>query len=669
MKFRKIILSLLLLIMFMTFTFVDVDAVANNKQYWDDNNQYNYTTNIVEDKDLGGGVRFVHDNGFTTRGGTNYDQNVYIMFQKSNASSGMKVATWAIYKDNHDVTGAFTRSPLSEIAKDYEKNHPGWKVIGGINADQYFQYYGTDLQASGADRFVNQPYYAMMADGENWFTIDAMGRSGVNVTGFKNDGSDNPIVYRGGTSSAFTLSLYDENHNYLGDFPINDLNPSSKTNGEYTYVYGLYDSNRSSNQLDCSKSIDCSSNNSLYIVSKADKVWVSNSTSYSWYKGNQAQNSFFGKGIIDKVENNFKLDANSFAIETTNTALLTLLKEGCYVVCQYKMDSEMQQCESAIGWHTLQRVNGVDQNVGNSYNSRGYPRSVFGITKNGEIALITGNGTSKSGLYAQEINAVCKAYDIETAFQMDGGGSVTMIMRDEKGEFITVNKPSDGSDRHIFNGLFFVVKDVDAEVEVIEKTENSLKLAAEIKDYGVDKKVTKTYIQLTGKTKNGKSFETKSELIDGVATFNNLGSYLTYTYKVVFEVEGETKEYKSLFSGSATTAKVAPTIKKVSIDANDGVFKAYISLLDGDKAITGYIKISFDKGKTYHNIQNNMATLNDLDVDMTNNIYIKYYYDLLDGNGEKCIEIKDFATTYGAVVFIDSIKYNIDKMVSDILEN
>mgnify|MGYP003318137865 CR=1 FL=1 len=47
---------------------------------------------------------------------------------------------------------------LKKIAEDYEKNHPGWKVIGGINADQYCWGYGSEA-TSGYDLLENRPYY------------------------------------------------------------------------------------------------------------------------------------------------------------------------------------------------------------------------------------------------------------------------------------------------------------------------------------------------------------------------------------------------------------------------------------------------------------------------------------------------------------------------------
>ena len=520
-----------------------VNAVTNGETYWDDNKQYNFTSNVVEEKELAYETTFIHDAGSSVRSGTTFNHDVYIMMQKSNASEGVKVVTWGGYNENHSVSTALPRMTLAKIAEDYELNHPGWKVIGGINADQYCWGYGSE-SASGYDLLENRPYYTMKADGENWFSHHFMGGNSTNLVGFLNDG-DKQLVYNpsaAGSDPVFKLNLYDENNNFIAKYDVNDLNPKSKVNGEYTYVYALTDTGNKTTNLSRnneSKSVDISSTNDLYIISDADKTWVSNSVDYSYFKGTGARNSFFGKGKIDAVSKSVTLDATQFAIETTNQELLSKIKQGCYVVCQYEIYGGYEDCEAAIGWHTVQRLDGKDQNVSNSYNNRGYPRSVFGVTSDGKVAFITGNGTSKSGLYAQEINAVCKAYDIKTAFQMDGGGSVTMIMRNSKGGFDTVNKPSDGSDRSIYNGLFFVVKDVEAEITPTEITQTSLELDINVLDYGQEGNISNTYVNIYGKTKSGKDFSKQVEVTDGKVKFDELDSNTEYQCKIAYKVEGK----------------------------------------------------------------------------------------------------------------------------------
>lgn len=637
-----------------------VNAVTNGETYWDDNKQYNFTSNVVEEKELAYETTFVHDAGSSVRSGTTYNHDVYIMMQKSNASEGIKVVTWGGYNENHTVSTALPRMTLAKIAQDYELNHPGWKVIGGINADQYCWGYGSE-SASGYDLLENRPYYTMKADGENWFSHHFMGSNCTNLVGFLNDG-DKQLVYNpsvAGSDPSFKLNLYDENNNFIAKYDVNDLNPKSKISGEYTYVYALTDTGNKTANLSRnneSKSVDISSSNDLFIVSKADKTWVSNSVDYSYFKGANARNSFFGKGKIDAVSKSTTLNATQFAIETTNQELLSKLKQGCYVVCQYEIYGGYENCEAAIGWHTVQRLDGKDKNVSNSYNNRGYPRSVFGVTSDGRVALITGNGTTKSGLYAQEINAVCKAYDIQTAFQMDGGGSVTMIMRNSKGGFDTVNKPSDGSDRSIYSGVFFVVKDVEAELTPTKITQNSLEVDVNVLDYGQDGNISNTYVNVTGKTKTGKDFSKQVEVKDGKIKIEELDSNTEYQFKIAYKVEGKDRLIEAYSATTISTAKEVPTIKEVRVNIEDNKLLINAAINDADKAIRGFLQISVDGGETFTNIQTGSTlTIEEFSGDFLSNIVIKFKYDIKDGNDSVESTNTEFKINCSIIVIMESI--------------
>ena len=651
-----------------------VTAATKGETYWDDNKQYNFTSNVVEEKELAYETTFIHDAGSSTRSGTTYEHDVYIMMQKSNASDGVKVVTWGGYNQNHTVSTALPRMTLAKIAEDYELNHPGWKVIGGINADQYCWGYGSESE-KGYDLLENRPYYTMKADGENWFSHHFMGGNSTNLVGFLNDG-DKQLVYNpsaAGSNPVFKLNLYDENNNFIAKYDVDDLNPKTKSNGEYTYVYALTDTGNNSTNLSRtleSKSVDISSNNDLYIISKADKTWVSNSIDYSYFKGSGAKNSFFGKGQIDSVSKSVTLNATQFAIETTNQELLQNIKQGSYVVCQYEIYGGYENCESAIGWHTVQRLNGKDGNVSNSYNNRGYPRSVFGVTSDGRVALITGNGTSKSGLYAQEINAVCKAYDIQTAFQMDGGGSVTMIMRNSKGGFDTVNDPSDGSDRSIYNGLFFVVKDVEAELTPSKISQNSLEIDVNVLDYGQDGNVSNTYVNIYGKTKNGKEFTKQAEVKDGKVIFEGLDSNTEYQCKVAYKMEGKDRIIEAYSAIVISTAKEVPSIKEVRVNYENDKLTINVAMNDSDKAVRGFLQVSIDGGQTFMNVQaGSTLPIENYKGDFLSNIVVKFKYDIKDGNDSVESVNTEFKINSSIIALIESMLSGHNDFVSNCFNN
>ena len=69
------------------------------------------------------------------------------------ATSNMKVVSWG-----YTTSSRYELRDVINLAKDYERNHPGWKVIGGINADFF------DMQGTG--KLPYQPLGPMISDGE-----------------------------------------------------------------------------------------------------------------------------------------------------------------------------------------------------------------------------------------------------------------------------------------------------------------------------------------------------------------------------------------------------------------------------------------------------------------------------------------------------------------------
>lgn len=695
MKLRKITTFLmLLLICSLTFA-INVNAKTGETYYTDDG-KYNYTTNVIEQTQIGNGTYLTKDFGYTTRGSDQYNQEVFMLSQKSDASKGIKTVTWSAPNPTTSVAAAFSRVTLDKIAEDYELNHPGWKVLGGISSDQFYFSFGTGLVTNGSDVFYNTPYYGMKADGEDWFTVDALGRVGCNMTGFLNDGSNDPLVYGARTAQGFKLNVYDKNNNFVKKFDITELNPLSKTkktSGDYTYLYSIYsayyfesedafsDPNNtdpdyksetpSETKLLKEYPVSSNSNNDLYVVGAADRAFVSNSK-YWKYKGGFETDAFFGKGTITSVEKSVNLKAKQFAIETTNPELLSVLEEGCYVVAQYELDDEMEQCESAVGWHTLQRYNGVDQNVSNSYNSRPYPRSLFGVTEDGTIYLISSNGGNSRplwGLYGEEANALCKAYGIKTAFQMDGGGSVTMVVRNDNGGFDFLTTPADGSQRSICGGVFFVVRDVDYNTNLVSRTDASLTVDVDITDYGWLENVEKTYVNLNGRTSDGNKYSVSKELTGDSLTFEGLASNSEYVLNVSFKVSGSDELVDSLSKVILKTLKKMPTIPKATIDLSDeGDLKVTATIDDPDSSVITSLKVSFDNGETFTKMSaTNALTIKEFDGDALGNVMFEVMYDLNDGHTKTVlVPVK---MNYNTYTFLSSFEYQYKKLLDSILNN
>lgn len=652
---RKV--SKILLVSFIVFMFCflyNFSLLASTTSTSDDGS-YSYTTENEEKKNLSNSVEYIKNTGFTTRSNKKYDQVTHIFSADMKGSEDVKVVTWAIKNSNNT---SFTRNALLEIAKDYEKEHPGWIVLGGINSDQYYTKYGTGLGTDGSHYYYPQPYYPMISGGENWFSISPYA-SCNNVVGFKNDDSLNQMVYGNRSIAGFKLHVLDDNANIISTFDINDLNIMSQLGTSQTTVIAPC----KELNVDAWQTVTKTSNNDFYIIENSDLSYVSNSTSYTGtITPGVNVNAFFGKGRISKIANSVSLTNNQFAIETTNPAVKQALSVGTYVRCEYEFDSGFDGIEEASGFHTVQRLNGKDQNVANSYNSRMYPRSIMGFDNtSGKVFLLTCEGKNSSplsGLYAQEVNALCKQYNITDAFQQDGGGSVTSVFRDENGILQYAQPPIESSYRSIACGLFIVMKVPSIEIEVEERYDN--KLVIKVDDSKEETKYDKMYLEV--EINNESKF---FEVVNNQVTLTNLNSKTDYKYVLWLEKAGELR-FKTLVQGEFSTCKITPTIEEVKYTEDEENIILQIELNDPDEALLRMNAII--NGKSYYvNIDENVGTIK-IDKDTFKFLDLKIEIECVTLNDREKIEINEINIDANVNMYAKHIVSSIEEFFDSILK-
>ena len=595
-KFLLSVLFVCAFVSFLSITFVSADTVKT------DDGSYNYTTMNETVRELTNGCNFIYNLGYTTRSKVNYDQRVSLFTCDVSQNSDIKVATWAILNSEH--TG-FIRRGLLEVAKDYERHNPGWVVLCGINADQYFPTFGTGIGSNGSYMYIPSPYYPMVSNGDNWFTISALGYATMsNVVGFKNDGSKEPLVNGPRTANGFCLYIYDENDNIVDKVAIDGLNCELGANK--TAVFATYNDTK-----ETYKSITrtASADETIYYVSQSELSYVSNTVNWkSW--NDRAQDAFFGRGVISSTPSSVTLNRGAcFAVVTSNQELKQKLGVGVKIKVQLEFDDGFAGIEEAMGYHTVQRRNGKDQNVANSYNSRAYPRSMFGCDADGKVYLMTCFGDNSSplqGLYAQEFNAVCKKYGVTDAWQMDGGGSVTSIVRDINGELkyneacieASHNNKYDTYEeyRYILSGLFIVMRSPEVDLEVTEKSDSSVNLrlnttnivdAKGEKYDSVELRVIDEYSNVYKAFTVDCNKEINEFNIKGMISFNDYYCALYYS-KNGYEQIGY-KYYKFY------TDKAKPKIALATLTKNNNGYNINLDLDDPDDSITKMYAIYNDK--------------------------------------------------------------------------
>ncbi len=615
-----VLLSILLI------SFGSLRSNAAGLRIYDDTNKYYFQETDTVEQELYG-VSYEQIKGETNAG----DQNISLFSMKTDGLNS-KLVSWAIQDGNK----TYKRGTLTAIAQDYEKTHPGWKVVAGINADQFTVRLGFELNKDGGDLFPNQPYYAAIYDGERRFAYSVTANQ-ANSIGFTNNGTANGFVNINGVAGLY-VEVIDEDGNVLSKHPVEKINESAssnKTSVWFAYTTAVQSEDGNDYTYPTQK-LDVTGNN-LFFVSNAELAYMSNSKTYAFYKGNWACDHVFGRGTIDQVTNSVtELAKGQFVIESNDPELVSKLDKNVRVRVQYSYaDETLNNIEYASGYHIAQRINGKDAPVEGDYNTKQYPRSVFGIKKDGTYILMAADMSQKlyyKGLNNYETNAFLKANGVVSAYQDDGGGSATGIFRNQDGGFDVTNNPSDGGQRSILSGLFFVVKESGIKVSSYESTEKEITLTIDTSEFDMEN-VSNIYCYLDGQRK---PFENNQ------VTFKQLDGNSSYDYYITFD-RGTLKDIDAIVHGTATTSKKALKFGGIDIDVdlteNKVTFTPSLEDVDG---VLDYFRIYVgDKAEAY--IGEPITFKFGADIYELEYSYV-YTFDLNDGKGMQTVEVKDIIT-------------------------
>ena len=98
--------------------------------------------------------------------------------------------------------------------------------------------------------------------------------------------------------------------------------------------------------------------------------------------------------------------------------------------------------------------------VGTEFSDTRHPRTAAGVTDDGTIVLLVVDGRQpaiSNGASLVDLAHIMASFGCTDAVNLDGGGSSTFIVKNEKGELVTENSPSAGSLRSVANGLMVVL--------------------------------------------------------------------------------------------------------------------------------------------------------------------------------------------------------------------
>ena len=480
--------------------------------------------------------------GGLNESGKLYPQNVNLLYIPNTTYA--RVVNWT-----KTTNYGWARGTVKEIAKDFEAKNPGWKVIAAVNGDFFDIESKKDLPLTTTGSFVQ--------NGEVLKTV------GNTVLGFTNNGTTNTLIGNGtiAFTDYFTLRLYDEDNQLIAEQKVDNINPDSVSTG--LTLYYSYPTIVSGEGAAATREYnDVAYPKNTYVVKTPERCIP--------YSGG-TNGSFFGKGK-GSFEEAGELLYTQFAVYSDNAELNSKLADASKIVVQRDVVGDYKEADNISGTGVTLVYDGV-ANVFNDKNR--HPRTMIGVKADGTLVFCTVDGRQPEdlmyGMTYDELSALMYHYGCVAAYNMDGGGSTTMVIR-EGNELRVLNSPSDGDERKDSNAILVVIPEIT--LNVSEVTESSLVIKAPTQIEGVE--VSNIKVTVDGKT---------YDLVDTLK-IENLKSKTEYEigYSYDRNYNGETSRIESdpLF---VKTAKIPPTVSNIKYKLNGETLTVSFDISDPDSTI------------------------------------------------------------------------------------
>ncbi len=262
------------------------------------------------------------------------------------------------------------------------------------------------------------------------------------------------------------------------------------------------------------------------------------------------------------------------------------------------------------------------------------PRTAIGISQDkSKIILMVVDGRGQSvGATHEEMGELLKRFGAFNAMHLDGGGSSTMVVKDDKDNLTVVNNPSQGAQRNVINALGIFNKASVGEIQnlrvVPEQTRVFAKTPINIKVYGEDYYLNKIQIppnqvrlvsdDVSGTFKDGFFYPQKTGTINFTAAYQNLSATASVT---CMDISAIRPQPSSIVAGVG--GKVSLSFNGVSPDGyeafiyNSGVqfevvppelgYIEYGNFVASNSG-SGYIRCSLGEATAYINVTVGFST-------------------------------------------------------------
>jgi len=629
-KIRKITLFLLVFVLAII-TFVDPAQVfASEKEYSNVGATYK-VTEIVDKLDLGYGVYYHRDIAGTKKAGSTGFNPQQVNILEITPSEEVELVPFA-----HLEGDKWTATAVKKAAMRFEATRPGWKIIAGVNGD-YFRINDPVRVSTGVT--ISQGEYFKTFDDHQVF-----GRP-VNIIGIRNSGEGKQLFTTRVTAQAPFLAIYDNNNNIIKEIQINNVNAEPADN-----EISLYYAQR---EVEYGRNV---------INEKASDVWLIDKGEYAV---TARRDSFYGVGNLTSfVNGETEIGLGQFAIKCNNQEISDMLAVGVKVRVQYEFtDPSLEGVDNFIGFPFTILENG---GINNADASR-HPRTILGQRENGDIVLAVIDGRQESkGMYganSYEMAALMGYYGCIDAWNLDGGGSSTLIIRKQNGwvfnnenngfntddsPWYVTNNPSDGVERNDGNCLLVAVKVPEVQIDLAEIDDTSITLNVALLSE-IDK-YSNLYILL------GKEYYPVQDGLVEVTGLTKDKEYTLYLYAKVGD------DYIDLMtSRTYKTSKLKPTKVdlEVSLYRRNGEQVLFRYLVDNTQAVRTIVFVGNNGEEFSTSAQTIMLEKAIETYNMINGgkIQIKYIANPTISNEEEVLVVETFDIKFDLMFLVDEMLF------------
>lgn len=326
---------------------------------------------------------------------------------------------------------AWGMSTLRVALETAKTRFPHLEFVGGVNGDFY------DINNTGR---ANETHIV------NFEVVHRGSSSGSrNAVGFTDDGN---MIYGKPSYLGQHINILNELKEVKKRILINKINALPANDLEVSVFYDNYLNE---------------------IPAGYDKLIITASD----VKTDGSGNRNYAKGkLLNKTTEAHTVSEHTFVLVGKTFQDVNLVTENDSILVQELLGNGFENARFSMGTGVKLVENGVIPYASLDTDKFRHPRTAIGQKADGTIFFIVVDGrdilAGKNGVKYSELAELMKLYGAITAFNLDGGGSSTMLLyNEENSDYDVLNTLSDGRIRSVSNGLLFAKGDLEPVFQII----------------------------------------------------------------------------------------------------------------------------------------------------------------------------------------------------------